>query len=260
MSFRSSVRRAFDRARHLPASRGRTDRWPAALSALLLAASTASVVATANSAPQFGGMRLSNSVAYEGETVTLVGVYSDPDDGDRHTLLVYWYGGDSNEKQKILLPAGGSRFQATHVYADDFPPQPVKVVIYDHDLPDGANDNTGGMRSDTEFLHFEVRNVAPKFVEDSIRVEKKGKRDVVVEGDFTDPGTADEMQMFATWSDPASPETTRCSLSNGNRHFRCEHTYTQFVGFGISRTYTVGLVVKDDDGGFDQHETKVRLP
>ena len=178
MSFMTTVRRALGRARHLPAGLVRSGRWPLALGALLLATSTASVVATTNSPPQIGGIRLSDRSANEGQTVTLVGVYNDPDASDRHTLLVYWYGGDSNEKQKVQLPPGQSHFEVTHVYADDFPAQPIKVVVFDHDLPDGANDNTGGMKSATELVPFEVRNVEPEIVASSIKVEKQNRRHV----------------------------------------------------------------------------------
>jgi hypothetical protein len=256
----SAVSRALGCFRGDRTHSGRSAPWAVALGALLLVASTASVVATQNSAPVLGGLRQSSRSINEGESLTLAGIFDDPDANQPHTLLVYWYGGDSDEKQKVLLPAGQNTFELTHAYTDNFPPQPIKVVVFDHDLPDRSNDNHGGMLSDTELLPFEVRNVDPRFVETSITVNKAAKPKVVVEGDVVDPGTADQVQVFATWSDQAAPETTQCSLSNGERHFRCEHTYPLNYGFMLKRTYTINLIVKDHDGGWAQHETKVTLP
>jgi hypothetical protein len=255
-----ALKQAIEQARSSRPRLPHSVRWPVILGALLLAASSASVMATQNTAPEFSGIRQSDRSITEGQTVSLAGIFTDPDQSDTHTLLVYWDGGDSNEKEKVQIPAGQRSFELQHKYPDNFEPQPIKLVIFDHTLPEGTNDNTTGIAHDTEFLPFEVRNVDPRFVQNSITVDKSAKPKVVVEGDFLDPSAADKMQVFATWSDQSAPETTQCSLSNGDRHFRCEHTYPRNYAFGIKRTYTVNLIVKDDEGGWSQQETKVTLP
>ena len=256
----SPLRRALDTVWHGAARPGRLVRWPMLLGALLLVTSTASVVATQNTAPTFAGIRQSDRSIAEGESVTLVGVFNDPDTTDTHTLLVYWYGGDSNEKQKIQIPAGQRNFEVSHTYAYQLPRGSIKLVIFDHTLPEGTNDNTTGISHDTEFLPFEVRNVAPTIDANSIRVNKSAHPKVVVEGDIVEPGTNDAVFAWAGWSDSSAPATKLCVLSNGNRHFRCEHTYPKNYGFGIKRTYAIKLIVKDVDGGMSEQATSVTLP
>jgi hypothetical protein len=173
MSFMTMIRPTLDRARRLPAALGRTGRWPLVLGALLLlAASSASVVATTNSPPVFTSLVLSKAAVYEGETVTLTGAFTDPNASDRHTILVYWYGGDSNDKQKVLLPAGQSTFQVSHTYSDVVPIPSIKVVVYDHTLPPDVNDNTTGSAWDAEFLPFQLLDTKAQFIPSSIKVTK----------------------------------------------------------------------------------------
>jgi len=256
--FLTIVRQTLDRARRLPASASRRGRRPLLFGTLLLATSTASVVATANSAPVFTNLTLSKSTLNEGETVTLTGAFNDPDTGDSHTLLIYWNGDDSDVKQKVQLPVGQSTFQVSHAPGDSPTFPRLKVVIYDHQLRVGANDNTtGGLLSDTEFLPYTVNNVAPSIVPSSVTVKRQAKRQVVVEGDVLDPGTNDRVNVIATWSDPTSPEATTCSIGKDGRRFKCEHTYGASLPAG---TYNIVLEVWDYDDGQSSYTTSVQLP
>src|SRR5687767_7241072 len=89
------------------------------LGTLLLAASTASVLATTNSPPEITHIRMVDKAA-EGQSVSITGAISDPDAGDGHVVLIYWYSGDGAEnqqrKEKLRLPPGESVFQASHLY------------------------------------------------------------------------------------------------------------------------------------------------
>jgi hypothetical protein len=102
----------------------------------------------------------------EGDAVILSGALSDPDANDRHSVKIYWLG-DADYvtqpgRQKVLLEPGQTTFQVTHVYKDDLPSTPVKVMVIDRQLPDGSNDNSEGrLAFDLEIMPLEVRNVAP---------------------------------------------------------------------------------------------------
>jgi hypothetical protein len=197
-------------------------------------------------------------VAREGETVTLSVSFTDLDPGDLHSLLVNW--GDPNVHQTVQIPAGQTSVQVTHQNPDDnLVANHIWVTLVDRTSPPGQNpnDNTQGSGHSNASVPFQVLNVAPRFVDPSITVTKTGGSQAVVEGDFVDPGTADELKVNATWGDPVTPGATNCDLSNRNRHFRCEHTYRPNLQ---AKTYSIGLTVKDDDGGIDQHQTSVRLP
>lgn len=232
------------------------------LGTLLLAASTAGVLASTNSPPEISRIRMTDKAA-EGQSVSLTGAINDPDAGDGHVVLIYWYGGDGEEnqqrKEKLRLPPGQSVFQASHLYTDDLQPTKVKVVVFDHELPFGANDNTtGGMMWDAEFLPLEVRNAAPSFVEGSVTVQKPGGRKVVVEGKLADASNEDTIMVEAKWGQGQGNAPTTCTMSEGDRRFRCEHTYTGI--WGVPQTYHIGLRAIDDDGGLATHQTSVRLP
>ena len=263
MSFMTTIRLALDRTRLRPASLGRTARWPLALGALLLAASTATVLATANTPPTITSATVTPTVLNEGQSATLTVAFTDPDPGDLHTVRVKWHDnwGVIPSAEIIQLPAGQKSFTLPHTFKDSSQGPSgtqVQVTVYDRQTSPGSpNDNSEGAGQDVIFVPIQVNNVAPSFVTSSITVKKKGKRQVVVEGDVVDPGIRDVMQVNASWSDPNDRGWTVCSLSKSNRHFLCEHTYGASVPAG---PYSIVLSVKDDDGGEATHQTSVQLP
>jgi hypothetical protein len=251
MSFMTTIRPMLDRALRLPLSLGRTGRMPLALSALLLTASSMSVIATTNAPPVFTSLVLSKSVVYEGEPVTLTGAFTDPNAGDRHTVLVYWYGDGSDElqhlKQKILLPAGQSTFQVSHTYGDSVPGRSIRVVIFDHELPAGSNDNASGMLWDAELLPITVINVAPRLPEPITVTQSRvspTQIKVKIDGAIAD-GAGDTHQVRAArwYGSTVSKVTTPCAADKLRYH--CELTYA-YAELGSSQTVT--LYVKDDEG------------
>jgi hypothetical protein len=225
---------------------------------MLLAASTATVLATANTPPHITSLTVSQSVIDEGQTVTLSGAFTDPDAGDLHTVRIGW-GDDAitGFKQQVQLPAGQFSFQVTHTYTDDLAPTSIKVSVLDRQLPPGTNDNSGGHGTDFGFVPIQVKNVAPRFVANSVTVAKGPNRSVAVDGAFVDPGTVDTEQVTANWSDPFAPGTTPCTLGKGERQFHCEHTYRTAL---VPRTYRITLVARDDDGGTGTFQTSVQIP
>jgi len=252
------------RARMLAAALARRSRVPLALGALLLlATSTASVLATTNAPPELRNVRLSDRSPLEGQSVSVSGSVNDANPEDVHVVVLFWYGGDTQgneaQTQQIRLAPGETVFQASHVYPDNLPGSGFEVRVFDHELPPGPNDNStdNGRRWDSVSLPLAVRNAPPSFVPGSVKATKQAKK-VVVEGDLVDPGSADTISVEAAWGDPSDKVPTACSMSNGSRRFRCEHTYS--APWGLPRTYHIGLRAIDDDGGLANHQTSVRLP
>jgi hypothetical protein len=238
-------------------------RRPLGLGALLLTiGSTATVVATTNTAPQFTSLTATPGILNEGQTITLNGAFTDPDAADAHGLLVYWIGGSANFKEKVELPPGQLSFHLTHRYVDDLAPTQIKVVLFDRQQPIHSNDNISGLGgSDTEHLPVvQVKNVAPSFVASSM-VQTATAGGVVVEGDVTDPGS-DRLKVGGTIRpNPINPNTDipmACEMSGqSERHFRCQHTQQPNAG---AKTYQIRLLAVDDDGGSRTLDLSVRFP
>jgi hypothetical protein len=251
--------RARGHARQLLVSSSRLGRRSAALGALLLIGSTVTVLATANTPPTITSLTVTPSVLNEGQTVTLSGTFTDPDVGDFHTVRIGWRDSPditSGFRQQVQLAPGQTTFQVTHTYTDNVAPTTIKVSVIDRRDPPGSNDNTPGAGgTDFGFVPIEVRSVPPRFVDSSI-VGTASAGGVVVEGDFTDPGTDDTIQVTATIGGPFATVPMSCSLGKGGRHFRCEYTHRPSLA---PRTYTVNLRVSDDDGGQDTHTMTVRF-
>jgi hypothetical protein len=257
-NFATMVRRALDRARGLRLPR--SGRRSLALGTLLLTASTVTVLATANTPPEFTSLTVTPSVLNEGQTVTLSGTFTDSDTSDAHTVYIFWNDAPIEaSRTKVQLPAGQTSFQATHTYMDNA--TSIRVKVADRQLPLGSNDNTEGYGRDRTGVPIQVKNVAPSLA--NITVTKQPTRDLrtvlaVVEGDIIDPGTRDTHQVSALFGDERPiPTPTRTPCTVTGRRFRCEHTYAR----GSSdRTFTISLRVGDDDGGLGNATTSVLIP
>jgi hypothetical protein len=257
--FAATVRRALERARRL--HRPRSGRRSLVLGTALLIASTVTVVATANTPPEFTSLTVTPSVLNEGQTVTLSGTFTDSDTSDAHTVYIFWNDAPIEaSRTKVQLPAGQTTFQVNHTYTDNLlaGATGIRVKVADRQLPLGSNDNTEGYGRDRESVPIQVKNVAPRFVDSSI-VGTASAGGVVVEGDFTEPGTSDVVQVKGTVGNPINSSSLvamSCSLLKGERRFRCEHTQRPSLA---PRTYTINLRVSDDDGGFDTHSMSVHF-
>jgi hypothetical protein len=259
--FSTLTGRALARARGLFADTVRLGRRPVTLGALLLViGSTATVVAGTNTSPTITSLTVSSAVVDEGQTVTLFGRFSDPDVADRHTLKIRWH--DGSPKEAIQLPAGPTSFTVTHTYLDNLPPsypQQIFLTLYDRTSPGGQSptDNTEGSGQVYGTVPIQVRNVAPRFVTGSI-VGTATAGGVVVEGDFTDPGSADVIQLTGAVGNPDLPNQNpmACTIGPGERHFRCQYAQQPNLA---AKTYNVALIVRDDDGGRSTHTMSVRF-
>ena len=279
---RAAIRRAVDRALRLPTRLVGPGTRSMAIGALLLtAASTASVVATTNTPPVFTSLTVSTPQAYEGQTVTLTGAFTDPDAGNRHTVIIYWYGGEGEElqqrKEKIQIPAGQRTFQVNYTYGDYVPIPPIpypniKVLLFDHEFPTNPNDNTTGMAHDTEFVPFQLLDAQAQFIPTSIKITRDHRSGtpstqsarsaradtdtrVIVEGELSPREALESVQVTASWTGAASSETS-CSMKEGTRSFACEHTYTSP---SPQKGYPVTLRVQDDEGNQATHQVSVRV-
>jgi hypothetical protein len=257
------ARRALDALRRLSTRTRRAGRRSAVLGAVLLAASAATVLATANTAPHITSLTVTPNVSVinEGQSLTINGTFTDPDATDRHAILVYWNDTPNNigNAEKLQLPPGQFTFQLNHTFRDDVAPTHFIVEVVDHQDPIGSNDNNiqAGQGEDTRHVPIQVLNVAPRFVAGSITLTKGPNRSVTVDGAFTDPGTLDTEQVTANWGDPYTPAPTTCTLTTDSRHFHCAHTYHAAL---VATTYRITLVARDDDGGTDTAPAVVTLP
>lgn len=265
---RAAIRRAIDGALRLPAHLARTGSRSLMIGALLLTTtSAASVVATTNSPPVFTSLALSKSTVYEGESVTLTGAFTDPNPTDRHSVLIYWHGGDTEEaqqfKQKIQLPAGQSTFQVSHTYADVVPIPSIKVIVFDHTYPPDMTDNTTGMAWDAEVLPFQLVDAKAQFIPSSIKVTRDHRSSaradtetrVIIDGELSPREALEPVQVTASWNGAASTQEP-CSMTASSRTFACEHTYTSPSGI---KGYPVTLRVQDDEGNQAAHQLSVRV-
>jgi hypothetical protein len=264
--FSTSPRRALARAHGLSTSIGQKGRRAVALGAVLLAVSTATVWATANTPPHITSLTASAALINEGQSITVNGTFADPDATDLHTIFIYWGDGNPGQAEKIQLPAGQLAFQVSHTYQDNLAPTTIKVGVGDRQRPPETSDNTDGEGRDTGFLPIEVKNVAPHFAP-GITVTKvpRAPGKVLVDGSFTDPG-ADGWKVLANFGDglpnhqlfPPLPDgVSRCTVSG--HQFHCEHQYN-VPQFSPPKTYPIKLGVEDDDGGTGTFQTSVQIP
>lgn len=241
----------------------------AALGAALLIASTATVMATANTRPTITTATVTPNVLKEGEQATLNFAFTDPDVSDYHALRVRWRDGGVPYTVQHNVPFGQHSMQLPHTFLDDNQNSPywksIRVTLYDRQSAPGQspNDNTGdaGVKPYID-IPITVKNAPPSFVYPSLTVTKAPVRGgagikVTVEGRVTDPSTKDVLQVNAYFSDPATPNYVPCTMTDNTRRFICEHVYPR--GFKPT-SYWIPLNVKDDDGGEGVYQTTVQVP
>jgi hypothetical protein len=250
------IRGALDRARRLPASLGRTGRWPLVLGALLLTTSTATVLATANTPPKIVGASVSPQVLNEGQTAVLTVNFADVDRTDSHTLRVKWH--DTNGVPPITevyqLPPQQTSIHLPHTFRDSVAGpsgSKIQVTLYDRQTSPGSpNDNTEGAGQDAIFVPIAVKNVAPSFnTPITVTSSRVSATQVLVKVDGTIvDGAADTHKMTASEgsrSGGTKQTTPASSCTVQSLRFHCELTYgAQDIG----TTQQVSLHVKDDEG------------
>lgn len=252
----TTIPQAVDRARHLSDIFWRTGRRSLVLGGLLLAASTATVLATTNTPPKIVGASVSPQVLQEGQSAVLTVSFTDMDPNDHHTLRVKWH--DSNGVPPITevhhLPPQQTSIHLPHTFRDSIggpSGSKIQVTVYDRQTPPGSpNDNTAGSGQDVVFVPATVKNVAPSFnTPVQVTSQRVSATQVLVKLDGTVvDGAADTHQMSASGGSRSGgpKETTPASSCTvESLRFHCELTYgAQDVG----TTQQVKLNVKDDEG------------
>jgi len=175
----------------------------------------------------------------EGDTTTLSGEITDPDETDTFTLDINWGDGQS---QSIDYPAGTTTFDVTHRYLDDPPAGApfgddyiITVTVSDH------------RKIDSRGLSVTVNNLNPIIID---AVVSPPGHAIVAGGtitlslNYTDPGyhgsPADEdLRAFIQWGDGQS-----VVIATGTpQAVSLPHQYTA-VG-----NYSILIQVSDNDGG-----------
>ena len=174
----------------------------------------------------------------EGDSVSLRGIFTDPDAMDEHTVVVDWGDGTTD----TLVPDLGQRqFSFTHQYLDDNPTRtPVDRYRIDVTVTD---DHAGQDVAATTAL---VHNTNPSITE---LTQIDNGASVTIAGSFVDSGIQDEHAVVVQWHDGISDTVV---LPLGQRVFSLAHQYVAFVeGGGFFGDDTVIVTVMDDDGGHD---------
>jgi Tol biopolymer transport system component len=177
----------------------------------------------------------------EGDTATLSGEITDPDEGDTFTLDITWGDGQS---QSMNYPAGTTTFELTHRYLDD---PPAGAPFGDDYLitVTASNDHRAGI--DSRGLLVTVNNVNPIILDASVsppghNIPPGGS--ITLSLNYTDPGYHgspgdEDLRAFIQWGDgqglvvqTGQPEALTLT-----------HQYTTVGG------YSILIQVSDNDGG-----------
>jgi hypothetical protein len=181
----------------------------------------------------------------EGALFSQTGSFVDPDIGDSWTATVDY--SDGSGVQALAL--SGTTFQLSHVFADDGV-YPLVVMVLDSE---------GGVGTDTADLT--VQNVAPVLANlSATTIDENGITTLM--GRFVDPGTLDTFILDVNWGDPLSSHNVeQYAFAAGTTDFSLTHQYLDDNPSGTpSDTYTIGLVVTDEDTGTSNASTSVTVP
>jgi VCBS repeat-containing protein len=193
---------------------------------------TITVVQSAvNHLPTVSTLGLDHTNINEHGTVLLTGTVSDADAGDIHSVTINW--GDGSALEMAAATGPTHAFSATHLYVDD---NPTSTPIDNYQISVTATDNHGGVSLPVGVM-VTVNNVAP--VVNPINGPASGVPGLALAftGSFTDVGTADTQTL--AWQAINSSSVVVATGSGPG------FTFTpSAVG-----SYTVQLIVTDDDGG-----------
>jgi hypothetical protein len=191
-------------------------------------ANGSTLILVQNAAPTFiGSLGLSATSINENGSVTLTGAYSDPNDAGNHNLVINW--GDGSPVQTVAV--SGGTFSVAHQYLDDNPTGTQSDV---NTITAMIQDSNGG--SSTATTSLTVNNVNPVASIVGAPTTSALNVPITLTSLVTDVGTQDTFTY--AWT------ATRNGVvySTGNA---ASFTFTPNDG----GSYTVGLVVTDDDHG-----------
>ena len=174
----------------------------------------------------------------EGTTVTLDGSGSfDPNPGETATLSYLW--------ELITGPADEGALDNSTARTPSFTPGDNGVFQYRLTVTDATG------QTDSDDVTITVDNVAP--VVGPIQSINPGVRGIPLDFrvDFTDPGFLDDHEANWTFGDGRS--TGYQQIPVGVRTTSTSHAYTH------SGTYSVGVTIRDDDGGVGSRNKQVEM-
>lgn len=199
----------------------------------------ATVVHVNNVDPVVTSVQASAATINEGDSITLMGTFSDPGTADSFTLTVSW--GDGTTPDSVPLAAGATSFTLGHQYRDDNPTNTpadantIVVTITDKDGGSGMGDTT-----------VTVNNLPPSL---TITGPAAGtlypvNTTVSLATTITDAGVEDTETCRVVWDDGSLPETTPASCPTS-------HTFT------TAGVYTIQVTATDDDTGSDTQSVMI---
>ncbi|HET6977956.1 MAG TPA: DUF5050 domain-containing protein [Pyrinomonadaceae bacterium] len=191
---------------------------------------------TANSVPELSNVTVSSPIN-EGDTATLAGEIVDGNAGDSLTLTVDWGDGHSETFEKPVGP-----FALTHTYVDD---PPFGSPTDDYSVTYSVNDHRFGTDVDGKLV--KVNNVNPIVSDLAVTPAPVTLgNQVSLSANYTDPGyhgsPADEqLSVIVIWGDG---QTKTLTTTGAPGSILETHKYA------AAGTYTIGVQVTDNDGGF----------
>ena len=196
-----------------------------------------------NVLPSDLNVNLSNTTAFEGDTVTLDGSFVDPGVLDTHIVRVDW--GDGSSPDAINLAPGITLFSGlNHTYVDD---QAVGVDQYEISVE--VIDDDQPLEPVSVKRTIAIVNEVPAIMGLSLgtfaTINENGF--VTLTGAFSDAGIDDRHRVEINWGDNSSPTTVR--LNNGLTSFSQDHIYLDDPAVGSDFTITVKVTDNDTPDG-----------
>lgn len=198
--------------------------------------SAETTVVVTNLPPVLSPLTLDSTVIGEGAEVTLTGLVNDPSPVDAIVLQIDW--GDGQVDSLQLAP-GQTSFALTHRYLDDLAGGLVPITVR-------AMDDDGGEAVTSTLVR--VENLPPVVTEIMPLTAADEGETVELSAVFMDPGVLDTHIISIDWGDGTVFTST---LDPGSYQFSDRHAYAD------NGTYTVTIVLADDDGGIDTREFTV---
>ena len=200
-----------------------------------------------NVAPSALSANLSDDDIDEGDSTTLSGSFVDPGTLDTHTVVINW--GDGSTNTTLNLGAGVLTYSSPHSYLDDDADDSYTITVTVTD------DDTGSTSTTTDIT---VSNVAPVLSAVGVTspsINENGE--ATLTGTITDPGTKDTFTLTVDWGDGSPVDY---SLAAGTTSFSVSHQYLDDNPTGTSSDlYSIGVSIKDDDGGTDTDSASVTV-